>query len=307
MCFYRAERCIKFGKGVKKYLIGKYIQIRLADSLKFPMMTEEKMQVEFGEKIRNKIPFCAGKLGAVELAAMLAEETNWMREKRFEQLNINAGFFPRDIGLLPDFVDVMKTALAQMDYINLWQSKGEKYFVKKYGPSTIKNCSGLGVWASSNPWSKHLEGKKVLVIHPYENSIKEQYRKREKLFSDENTLPEFELKTLKAVQTIGDATDERFQNWFQALFYMQKEAAKLDFDVALIGCGAYGLPLASFLKEQGKIAIHMGGDVQMLFGIMGRRWEKNEVAMKLVNSHWKYPDISEVPEGSKKIENGCYW
>ena len=44
---------------------------------------------------------------------------------------------------------------------------------------------------------------------------------------------------------------------------------KFDFDVALIGCGAYGFPLAAKLKTAGKQAIHLGGVLQALFGIKG--------------------------------------
>ena len=49
---------------------------------------------------------------------------------------------------------------------------------------------------------------------------------------------------------------------------------KIDFDVAIIGCGAYGFPLAAKLKQAGKQAIHLAGATQLLFGIKGKRWEE---------------------------------
>ena len=63
-------------------------------------------------------------------------------------------------------------------------------------------------------------------------------------------MPEFELKTLKAVQTIAGEKDERFSTWFEALEYMFEETMKIDFDIAIIGCGAYGMPLAAKLKKK---------------------------------------------------------
>ena len=33
---------------------------------------------------------------------------------------------------------------------------------------------------------------------------------------------------------------------------------KIDFDVAIIGCGAYGIFLADYIKSLGKKAIHLG-------------------------------------------------
>ena len=55
---------------------------------------------------------------------------------------------------------------------------------------------------------------------------------------------------------------------------MQKEIDKIDFDIAILGCGAYGYPLASYIKSIGKKAIHIGGATQLIFGIKGKRWEK---------------------------------
>lgn len=68
------------------------------------------------------------------------------------------------------------------------------------------------------------------------------------------------------MQTIADSRDERFSDWFEALEHMYSEAMKEDFDVAIIGCGAYGFPLAAKIKKAGKIGIHLGGAAQLLFG-----------------------------------------
>ncbi|WP_274095727.1 hypothetical protein [Riemerella anatipestifer] len=40
--------------------------------------------------------------------------------------------------------------------------------------------------------------------------------------------------------------------WFDALEDMKNKIDLVDFDVAIIGCGAYGLPLASYIKNKGK-------------------------------------------------------
>lgn len=51
---------------------------------------------------------------------------------------------------------------------------------------------------------------------------------------------------------------------------MQDEISKEDYDICLIGCGAYGFSLAAYVKRCGKQAIHMGGALQLLFGIKGK-------------------------------------
>ena len=90
---------------------------------------------------------------------------------------------------------------------------------------------------------------------------------------------------------------------------MTQEALKIPFDVALIGCGAYGLPLACKLKCAGKQAIHIGGATQILFGIIGRRWEQNSKEVSdLFNEHWVRPSSEETPENKARNEfGGAYW
>ena len=123
-------------------------------------------------------------------------------------------------------------------------------------------------------WSHLLKGRKVLVISPFAEQIESQYKKRTLLFPNSpSMLPDFELITIKAVQTMAEQIDPRFGNWFEALDYMKVEILKHEFDVALVGAGAYGSPLCLYIKSLNKQAIQTGGATQLLFGIIGRRWE----------------------------------
>jgi hypothetical protein len=162
----------------------------------------------------------------------------------------------------------------------------------------------LEPWYHNSPWTKALAGKKVLVIHPFEKTIKSQYKKRTKLFANPNILPKFTLKTLKAVQSLGGNSDD-FSNWFDALKHMEDKISSTDFDIAIIGCGAYGLPLAAHVKRMGKKAVHLGGATQLLFGIKGKRWEDSN--FKFINDYWVRPLEEEKPKAHKQVENSCYW
>jgi hypothetical protein len=170
------------------------------------------------------------------------------------------------------------------------------------------------------PWTRIHKGKKVLVVHPFVDTMKSQYQKRELLFSNPDILPEFELKTLKAVQTIA-GTKSEFASWFEALKYMEDEIDKIDFDIAIVGCGAYGLPLAAHVKRIGKQAVHIAGGTQLLFGILGKRWTEQyqgfwhyrpgiDISLDyhpLFNKYWVYPSQNEKPKDSEKVEGSCYW
>ena len=158
-----------------------------------------------------------------------------------------------------------------------------------------------------NPWTRALEGKKILVVHPFTETIEKQYNKRELIFEN-NLLPAFELKTIKAVQSIA-GTKTEYASWFEALESMKNKISNTDYDICIIGAGAYGLPLAAHVKRIGKKSIHLGGVTQLLFGIIGRRWEdflfwpyKN-----LFNKHWIRPGETEKPIGAEKVEDACYW
>ena len=85
------------------------------------------------------------------------------------------------------------------------------------------------------------------------------------------------------------------------------EISKYDFDIAIIGAGAYSLPLAAYVKQLGKIAVQMSGSTQILFGIKGKRWEQIPEISKFFNENWIRPSEDETPKGSTKVEGGSYW
>ena len=53
---------------------------------------------------------------------------------------------------------------------------------------------------------------------------------------------------------------------------MCEDIKYINFDIALLGCGGYGLPLCHFIKTKlNKSAIYIGGGLQLLFGVFGGR------------------------------------
>ena len=86
-------------------------------------------------------------------------------------------------------------------------------------------------------------------------------------------MPEFDLQIMRSVQSIAGNTSG-FETWFDALAYMEEEIEKRDFDIALLGCGAYGFNLAAHIKRMGKKAVHLGGFLQ-LFEEYQYRWQNH--------------------------------
>lgn len=223
-------------------------------------------------------------------------------------MHINAGFFPATKPMLDRFGQLMQECMPLVDMLGSWRQ--EEAAVIQYMPHTIRvPLYALEPYYFDNPWTPALEGKKVLVIHPFEDTIRKQHEKGcyEHLFADPRLTPNFELQTLKAVQSVAGNKPAEFEDWFQALDWMKREIDKRDFDIAIIGCGAYGFPLAAHVKQIGKKAVHLGGAVQNLFGINSNAADKNDWVAGKINEYWTRPSVEETPIGIERVENSRYW
>ncbi|MGI6713720.1 MAG: hypothetical protein ACOX3K_01510 [Bacilli bacterium] len=277
---------------------------------------QKNITLEYSKKVvsdlmKSQRPFAMIRLGGTEISALNNFQKiqfkfahTFKKKVRYAMKN-NGGFFPVDDENLKHYGRLLQKDLQNADVLGISGLHMEDYFRDVYAPKAevVQN------WALDpllGEWSHLLEGKKVLIISPLEEEIQTQYVKREDIFPPEaNILPKFELKTLRAVQTIADASDARFSNWFEALDYMKMRILQIDFDIALVGSGVYGTALCVYIKQLGKQAIQTGGATQLLFGIIGKRWENRPYVQKYINSHWIRP--FHRPQGYENVEKGCYW
>lgn len=241
----------------------------------------------------------------------------WWNENLLRQMEQCAGFYPVTNQNVIRFSELMIESSGYLDLLGSW-TDGEIEMKPFFKNTKITHLMFLDPYWSKIPWTSALKGKRVLVVHPFAESILNQYKKRELLFNNHEILPQFaSLEVIPAVQSIGKG-DSRFGDWFQALEWMKQEIDKREYDVCLIGCGAYGFPLAAHVKKQGRKAVHLGGSLQLMFGIRGKRWEdpyygvaKHKIPVgsypNLMNEYWIRPQLNETPVTSKKVEGGCYW
>ena len=265
------------------------------------------------EALAKSDPCMVGRIGTIEMGAFQA----WLDKKaglipevgnkRIALLCNNAGFFPNTEEAVEQFGEVYLNAVQELDLFGVFGEHAEDFVANKLAKKAkLMQISSLGPYYFSPPWSIGLKGKKVLVVHPFDRSIEKQYQVRERLFDNKDVLPEFDLITLRAVQTIGSNTGG-FASWFEALEYMKNRIDEIDFDVAIIGCGGYGLPLAAYVKQLGKKSILMAGATQLLFGIKGARWDNAPITSKYYRESWIRPCEEERPKNSEMVEGGCYW
>ena len=292
----KTEQLFKILREVKTRLFG-FPENRSIDYSNVDLFDEEANDAIFvhvNDAIGKGNGYAACKFGTIELGNILSavKENKWAisdylklingypipiyRYKELERLGNNAGFFPADKASVDKFVELMLSDIKEVDILASY------VYTERYINDLLTNCLKVnldGFYAPflfPNPWTKVLKNKRVLVIHPFAESIQSQYSKRELLFENQDVLPEFKsLRVIKAVQSIA-GNPCGFDTWFEALDYMKREMEKEDFDIALIGCGAYGFPLTVHAKRMGKVGIHLAGWLQMLFGIYGKRWVEDQ-------------------------------
>jgi hypothetical protein len=264
------------------------------------------------KELENEKPSMIARFGSTEIKAILYPSfpfyvRPFVKKRVFENMFTLSGFFPSNEESIRKFSKMMLEDMQLLDVLGCWRI--EERFLQKYFPLAKRiKLSTLEPYLQKDPWSEVLKDKKVLVIHPFNATIENQYfNKREQLFADKRVLPEFKsFETIKAVQTIaGNEAD--FKDWFEALDYMKAEIDKKDFDIAIIGCGAYGFPLAAHVKRLGKKAVHLGGPTQMLFGVKGKRWLENDNFKNIINDYFVFPDNTDKIKNASKVEEGCYW
>ena len=264
------------------------------------------------EELLSTEPLMIARFGSTEIKAILYPFFPLIFRMIFKKrilgnMDTLSGFFPSNEANIRKFSMMMIEDMKLLDILGSWRI--EERFLEKYYPTAKRvKLNNLEPYLQNYPWSIALKGKRVLVIHPFKETIEMQYHtNRENLFKNPNVLPAFQsLQTIKAVQTIAGQESE-FDDWFSALEYMKMEINKKDFDIAIIGCGAYGFLLAAHVKRIGKKAIHLGGPTQLLFGIKGKRWIDNPNFNNIINEHFVFPNDSDKVKNAQKVEGACYW
>lgn len=306
---------------------------------KLPILKQEENSNKISKLIYKLLtddkPCMIARFGSTELSAMVnflgvtskrhsvwkfikGEQPEWWWNPNImKQMQEWSGFFPSTSHNLMKFGELMLKDMQEVDLLGSWLNN-EYYFLDKLPHANFVPLRMLEPFWATESWGKALKDKKILVVHPFAETIKQQYKNRDKLFNNPDILPEFaSLHVIKAVQSLG-GNQEQFKDWFEALQWMKDEIDKHDYDICLIGCGAYGFPLAAYVKRQGKKAFHLGGALQLLFGIRGKRWENPMYGVKewgipigsyssLMNEYWIRPNQTEKTKNAQQVEGACYW
>jgi len=260
-------------------------------------------------------PMAVGKIGDVEMEGVYkhrftpggeTDGTIWNGEN--ERLYINAGVFPPSPEGFRAFTEPYLDGLSDLTHLAVWYNRGEERVTREQCPEAVlMPLRSLEPYYFENPWSAHLEGKRVLVATPFPKTFAQQYEKREALWTDgRGVLPEFEVSFVPVPPHAHLLSEPVYPDWVTGLNVLKDKVSASEFEVLLVGAGAWSVPLAAHAKRMGKAGIHLGGGLQVLFGVKGRRWEGKDVSA-FWNDAWTRPLPEETPGNVQRMESGAYW
>ena len=190
------------------------------------------------------------------------------------------------------FAHEYATALNASSIVAGFGGEAEASVAKALAPRAafVEHRAVEPFYFEGDAWTAALRWRRVLIVHPFADTIRDQYSKhaRGDLLWPETVLPrDLDLVVVKVPSSLGrDANG----TWSAAL---RDTKAAIDgafpFDAALLGCGAYGLPLAAHVVRSGASAVYVGGGLQLLFGIMGKRWADRAEIAAVARESWVWP------------------
>jgi hypothetical protein len=224
-----------------------------------------------------------------------------------DKLQVNAGFYGRNKNEYFRFAFENALALSNASVVAFWNSKNQLNLFKKIGiEKPLVALKSLEPFSVQHDWLSSVKTR-VCVVSPFAESMHSQVRFLNQIHPDVN-LSKIEFDFIKPPQTNAGYVDNITQpSWFERLQNLEDQIIALGNHIILVGAGSYGLPLAERLRIKGFSTVVCGGSLQLLFGIIGKRWEVREDYQLVINQHWIRPQEKERPIGFEKIENGCYW
>lgn len=153
-------------------------------------------------------------------------------------------------------------------------------------------------------WIEFFTNKKMLFITAFPKTAKQQL-KNGNLYKMFGLNPDDHPLSIKFVKSpVSFCGNTPHKNILESFNELKKSVAEKEFDIAVIGCGAYSMIIGDFIYTQlNKSSIITGGTVQLWFGIRGKRWDKYDI----YNEYWCDILKEEVPTNSYLVENGCYF
>ena len=272
------------------------------------------------ERLSSSKTTAIGRLGSVESNLLAAFEAGNVTHRNKWEAWINAGISYPTKSVINQFSTAYFESISTLDGLAMWPTNllpSQEYLISEHLPKTsflipLRSLDPVQMVASglssTEVWTSAMKNKNVLVVHSFSDLICSQYSKNSSLHKTK-ILPEFNLHTLTPPVTNGLTfwKGSYTTNLNKMNIIIEDYVSKSSIDLALVAAGSYGLPITSKLKTLGISTVYMGGSLQLLFGILGKRWQDiPEIKASYTNS-WIDGSKENHPLGYKLIDRGTYW
>jgi hypothetical protein len=235
------------------------------------------------------------------------------------QCSRNLGLFPADCRFYLEYAQAYGAQLQQLDSVGIFADLSvlELEIVRHYG------CRHLYFYQDQEPdrstpsrsdlcYLPQLAGRRLLIICPFADLLRR--RATREIFEgvwSRTGKPWFFPASVEAIEFPYGFSAEaraRYRTTFDLLDGIMDRVAAQRFDVALIGAAGLAIPLAARIKALGKVAISLGGHLQVLFGVLGKRWRADqEWQDRYINEHWIDMPARYRPAEDDVCDRGAYW
>jgi hypothetical protein len=325
-----ADRIYRYGKKIVparlKNVYGNAIESAAAVRLKRASIMKHEFIEDIQKAIAGHRGYAAAKIGVSQKYWMhyeifLSKERDPSEVREYEnKLKFHAsnqeGVFPASCEFYLEFnrfymehvnnLDCLglfyQPASMEMALINYYQLKNKFiHFVSQEPGRTDEAC-----------YLPYFRDKKVLLICPFADLLKS--RATREIF--EGVWSKFGKKWFYPHQVdavefpygFAKATQEEYSTVMDLFQFIMERIDQKDFDVALIAAGGLSIPIASAIKNMGKIAIDLGGHLQIVFGVIGQRWRNwSDMKENYFNEYWIDMPGRYKPKETNVCDNGAYW
>jgi hypothetical protein len=295
------------------------------------IISKHQLIQDVKQAIEEKKGFAMGKMGFSEQFILgylpfLKSNPAILKIKAYETMlkyhcEIQSGVFPTHPDFLKEFAKFYTACAQSIDIIGIFEVEQEKNLIAqnnitaKLIPYQETEPDRSIPEHPSNCYLPFLVNRKILIISPFAKLLKERSQKEifENVWSkiQKKWFYPLSVEALEIPYSYGSstATHQKFGTSLNLYQEICKEIDQHEFDVVLMGVGALGFPLASYVKSKGKVAISLGGHLQVLFGVNGSRWKSDEYwNTYYFNDAWIDVPQKYHPKNREGLtDNGAYW
>jgi hypothetical protein len=253
-----------------------------------------------GDRLSSKIPFYLARPGIGEIEILNAFISNKVDSGLMQRMK-QGGIFSQD------FLRLYSESIRDADLLTGWnaildESQTVVFRKLKPGADLLHHRVVEPYYVQSDPWTKSLNDCKVLIVSIFSESMRMQQHRLDKVWEGKVMFGNCKLDFV-----IPPFAPDCSKSWVEHFEILKDKVHGKTFDLALLSCGTFGLPLGKFIRDEMRSsAIYVGGSLQLYFGIKGKRWDLHEEISAAYNESWIRP-VEAMPDSWQIMDDGCYW